>query len=348
MEFMGQYQEEAKRIDLDVVDRKILYLLSVNGRFSESSIAKSLKTSKEVVHYRLKRMQQEGFLHGFMTLLDHQKLGYVVHDISVSLHPSSDFERIIKTLLAHPHVTHVKQCSAPFDLQFRIMTTSIPEFVAIVDQLLNEYYMYVRDYAISTILEEHFLGLHFLVDKEDIPIITERKGPSFHKEFEQKKAEQKKAAPSLVLNKILDEQDKEILRALTLHARIPVLALSHQMKLATTSVHNRLQALVKSGIIKQFLPYASFSFLGYQWYLLRLRTKNLPQQKFRHYLKQHPNLVWMSQHVGKWNYHLSIFARNNTELNQVVQNIRNNFLDSIIAYESEMVFKQYKFTSLIL
>ncbi len=305
--------EEEKRIELDLLDRKILYLLSRNGRFSESSIGKALKTSKEVVHYRLKRMQQEGFVHGFMTLLDHQKLGYIVHDISVSLHPSSDFEAIMQTLLAHQNVTHVRQCSAPFDLQFRIMTKTTAEFVSIVETLLNQYYMYVKDYVISTLLEEHFLGLHFLLEEKEVPKIRERKGASFHKEFSQKDFSRKNDLHPPATFKI-DDKDKQILQLLSLQARLPILQLSQQINLATTSVQNRLQAMVKAGIIKHFLPSASFSYLGYQWYLLRLRTKNLNPAKFSQYLHQHPNIVWMSQHVGKWNFHLSIFAQNNTEL----------------------------------
>ncbi|MEK6950716.1 MAG: Lrp/AsnC family transcriptional regulator [Nanoarchaeota archaeon] len=346
--------QEDQRLELDLLDRKILYLLSLNGRFAESTIGKALKTSKEVVHYRLKRMQQESFLHGFMTLLDHQKLGYIVHDISVSLHPSSDFEAIVQTLLAHQNVTHVRQCSAPFDLQFRIMTKTTAEFVSIVDSLLNQYYMYVKDYVISTLLEEHFLGLHFLLEEKEIPKINERKGTSFHKEFEhQNHNEERDRLHSIIKPEDkatlkLDDKDKQILQLLSLQARLPILKISQQMSLATTSVQNRLQALVKAGIIKQFLPQAAFSYLGYQWYLLRLRTKNLNQAKFSQYLQQQPNMVWMTKHVGKWNFQLSIFAQNNNELNRVVQELRNSFLDSIIAYESEIVFKQFAYQPRIL
>lgn len=359
--------DDQKRIELDLLDRKILYLLSLNARYAESSIGKALKTSKEVVHYRVKRMQQEGVLHGFMTLLDHQKLGYIVHDISVSLHPFSDFEKVLQTLLSHPSVTHIKQCSAPFDLQFRIMTKSMAEFVSIVEVLLNQYSMYVKDYVISTLLEEHFLGLNFLLEEKEIPRISERKGCSFHKEFTYR--ENGRAAldsphslhpinsthptnsphpplspyPSSHSPIKLDDKDKQILQLLTLQARLPILKISQQMNLATTSIQNRLQALVKAGIIKQFLPSASFSHLGYQWYVLRLRTKNLDQAKFNQYLHQHPNIVWSSTHVGKWNFHLSIFVENNGELNRVVQELRHSFLESIIAYESEIVFKQWEY-----
>jgi len=165
------------------------------------------------------------------------------------------------------------------------------------------------------------------------PRIVERKGTSFQREFE--KIHDNGPPP--------DTMDKTLLRELQLNARIPLLQLARKVDLSAPSVHRRVVALIHSGIIKSFIPYIQFSYLGYQWYTLHLRTKNLPQQRFLVYLQQHPHCAWLSRRLGKWNYHVSIFARNNTEFNAVVQDLCGTFRENIIAYDSSIIFKQYKF-----
>jgi DNA-binding Lrp family transcriptional regulator len=331
-------------MDLDLLDRKIVYLLSINGRFSETSIARALKTSKEVVHYRIKKLQQEGFLHGFLTLMNAQKLGLVVHDIQLSLHPFHDYKGFINQLAEDEHITHIKHCSSPGDIQFRVATSDVKGFVKYLDEFLNKNHNYIHDYSISTILDEEFLGLGFLIeDPNERPHITEKKGSSFQKEFVNSslcKSLDRTADKAVDL----DDKDREILQHIKFNARSPILKVSQAVQLATTSVQKRMSTLVEQGVISHFIPYASFSYLGYQWYMLHLRTKNLNQNRFRHYLKEHPNIVWVSKRLGKWNYHLSVFVKNTTELNKVVQDLRHQFLDSIIAYGSCIVFKQHKFS----
>ncbi len=334
MEFIGQLDEQQKKVQVDILDRKILFLLSKNARYSESSIASCLKISKEVVHYRIKRMQQEKFLTGFITVLNDQRLGKTVHAINLSLHPSPEHELLINRLVNDSHISNVKHYNSLLDLQFSVTTTSLSEFVQFFDELMNHHHHLIKDYNISTILSEQFMGLDFLLDGIEKPLIQEKKGSSFQKEFQSAKTH---------LPLKLDDKDLAILSALKLNARLPILSISQSLHLSTTSVQNRIQQLIKTGAIKCFIPYISLSNLGYQWYTLHLRTKNLSQSTFTQYVQQHPNIVWMTKRLGKWNYHLNMWVKNNTEFNKVVQELGHTFKDSIIAYDSSLVHKQYKF-----
>ncbi|MBS3123483.1 Lrp/AsnC family transcriptional regulator [Candidatus Woesearchaeota archaeon] len=335
MQFMGQFHEHNHQIKLDLTDKKILYLLSLNARFSESSIAKSLNLSKEVVHYRIKGLQKKEFLHGFITIVDSEKLGHMVHSINVLLHPSSNQKELLDYLLEEKRVNQIKHLNSLLNLQFGITTTTIREFMEFFDTFVNKYHASIKDYAISTILEDDFMGLDFLVeDLKEKPTISEHKGSSFQNLFSEKKK---------VLVKI-DAKDKEILHHLKLNCHIPLVLLAQKVQLATTSIQKRLADLIEQKVIKHFIPYASFSYLGYQWYTLHLRTKNIDENSFKHYLRQEPKIVWLSKCLGKWNYQLSIFAENNTQFNEVVQHLQQQFHDSIIAYETSAILKQYKFT----
>ena len=61
---------------LDLKDRKILYELDINARRSDSEIAKKVGLGRDVVRYRIQRLQREGYINYFMTLLNTMKLGY--------------------------------------------------------------------------------------------------------------------------------------------------------------------------------------------------------------------------------------------------------------------------------
>ena len=341
---MGQLDEHSKRVELDLIDRKILYLLSLNARFSESSIAKSLNLSKEVVHYRIKGLQKKDFLHGFITVVDAEKLGLRVHSVHLLLHPSYNKDELLASLVGDERISHLKHLNSPLELQFGVSTKSVREFMEFFDHFLNDFHASIRDYSISTILEEHFMGLDFLVEDLEKPTISEHKGSSFQQLFLGQKSIKSTETPSSTGTIPLDSKDYEILHHLKLNSRMPLVQLAQEMQLATTSVQKRLGNLIAQGVIKHFIPIASFSYLGYQWYSLHLRTKNINEKSFLHYLREDPHIVWLSKRLGRWTYHLSIFAQNTTQFNNVVQKLQQQFGDSIIAYETAAILKQYKFT----
>lgn len=72
---------------LDETDVKILKALTVDARLSSRQIAKQCGVSVGTALSRIKKMENEGIIKGYSTLLDHEKLGYeltVVSEITVS------------------------------------------------------------------------------------------------------------------------------------------------------------------------------------------------------------------------------------------------------------------------
>jgi DNA-binding Lrp family transcriptional regulator len=65
-------------IKLDLKDRRILYQLDIDSRQSLTQIGKKVGLKKDVVSYRIQRMQDEGVIKNFWTLIDAYKLGYII------------------------------------------------------------------------------------------------------------------------------------------------------------------------------------------------------------------------------------------------------------------------------
>jgi hypothetical protein len=72
-------------------------------------------------------------------------------------------------------------------------------------------------------------------------------------------------------------------------------------------------------------------------------VKNLDKKRFVTYLRQHSNILWYIKFSGRWNYQFSIFAKDNTEFNRILNEIRTEFSENIISYDSIIVFNQFKF-----
>ena len=63
-------------LKLDKKDRDLLYLLDVDGRLAYSQLGKRTKMSKQLVKYRVDRLEKEGFIKGYFTMIDTSRLGF--------------------------------------------------------------------------------------------------------------------------------------------------------------------------------------------------------------------------------------------------------------------------------
>ena len=127
----NQYAEGSVKeaIKLDLLDRKILYLLGENSRLSNTYLAKKLKIKRETVAYRIKRMKEANFLHGHLTLLDHRKLGFKNYLVYIKLKTLTDEKELLNYLFNFKEITRLKNCSGKYDLQVIYSVTDSEDFL---------------------------------------------------------------------------------------------------------------------------------------------------------------------------------------------------------------------------
>jgi len=337
--FIGQIKEQPLREKMDLKDRKILYLLNRNARFSDTMIAKTLKLKREVVSYRIKKLIERNILHGFLTLINPIRLGFRIHIVYLKLKELKDVNEVIDYFVNLKEVSRLQNCSGAYDLQIMFSTKDISDFNNVFEGIISKLSDTINDYLIVEIIEENFLGLQLLLNNEERKEMNlnpiEFKGSSFQKDF----LNIKKTNNTIKI----DEKDKMLLEFLVLNARISIIELSKKLNLSVTSIENRIKNLIKDGVIKAFIPYISLAHLGYQWYNVCFQVKNINEKKFISYLENNTNVPWCTKMVGKWNYQFSIFARDNTEFNLVLNQIRSEFIDNIVSHNSMIIFNQFKF-----
>jgi len=68
----------APKTDIDALDRKILRMVTVDGRASYQSIADEVGLSRPAVMERVKRLEERGLIKGYGARVDRPKAGYPV------------------------------------------------------------------------------------------------------------------------------------------------------------------------------------------------------------------------------------------------------------------------------
>ena len=69
-------EQENVALSMDNLDKKILELLSNDGRKSYRKISRELGVSVGTVHNRVDKLTKFGIINKFVPVIDHQKLGY--------------------------------------------------------------------------------------------------------------------------------------------------------------------------------------------------------------------------------------------------------------------------------
>lgn len=340
-DFKGQILQDVMPIKLDSTDRRILYILSTNCRISNTAIAKALKINREVVAYRIHQMLEKKVITGFFTLINPRKLGFMTHMIYLKLKNISDEKKIVDEIIDMEDVTGIMTFSGKYDLYFDVTTRTLEQFDVIFSKLMRKYSGMIQEYIILNYLREDCTEYNLLF--EDTPgdrkprDILELKGSTFQKEMRDRRSdvdcEQVK----------VDEIDRKILNLIKFDARAAVKDLAKRVGIAPNAVKRRISCLVSEGVIKNFLPLLSFGALGYQWHMVLLNLRTMDEKKFYSYLKFHPKLAWCMKCIGPWNYKVTVFARDNKEFHAVLSDIRSEFTDDILSFDTLLVFNQHKF-----
>ena len=96
-----------KVMALDRYDRQILEQLQRNGRISNQELADAINLSPSPCLRRVRQLEDEGMIRGYVALLDARKLGLTLMSfihISMDKHTPERFEAFEKTVASFPEV----------------------------------------------------------------------------------------------------------------------------------------------------------------------------------------------------------------------------------------------------
>jgi len=297
-------------VKIDLKDRKILYQLDLDSRQSLTQIGKKVGLKKDVVSYRIKRMQDEGIIKNFWTAINTFKLGYNVFRIYINFHYVSTQikDDIIQYFTNYKNAWAVASVKGPIDLDTIIWVKNIYEFYDFWDKTLEKFEDYFEKYIISIYIQAVGYKKSYLLDEFD---------KSDRKMYET-------ICDGTIVN--IDKIDYELLNELAINARIPLIELAEKLKCSSQTVNYRIKNLIKNGIIQAFRVNIDRSKLDLQLFKVDIFLKEYKQRKkIIKYLDDKGYLECLNVTMGWSDIEPEIVVENMDKLIQLMEEINYKF-----------------------
>ena len=123
--------DKSKGRTLDRTDHKILRQLQVNARISNADLARSINLSPTPCLERVRRLEADGYILDYVTLLNPQKLGAgVISFVQVLLDRTNPgvFNRFKEQVALCPEVMECHMVAGGFDYLLKVRTRSMLEY----------------------------------------------------------------------------------------------------------------------------------------------------------------------------------------------------------------------------
>lgn len=130
-------QKDGYNMKIDNIDRRILELLTINGRMSYSDIGKELDLSRVSVRERVNQLIKNEVIEKFSVVINSEKMGKNVSAFfEVDCEPSS-LVAVAEKLADNPCVSSCYQMTGPSTLHMHVL---VEDFSALEKFINNELY----------------------------------------------------------------------------------------------------------------------------------------------------------------------------------------------------------------
>ncbi|WP_028880013.1 Lrp/AsnC family transcriptional regulator [Terasakiella pusilla] len=109
--------------NLDAIDLRILKELSRDGRLSNNQLAERVGLSTSPCWQRVKRLEKEGYIEGYIALLNSEKLGItelVIIEVTLERHDEKILEEFGRAMINIPEVLEVYLTTGEYDYQIKV------------------------------------------------------------------------------------------------------------------------------------------------------------------------------------------------------------------------------------
>ena len=311
---------------IDLKDRKILYQLDLNCRQSNSQIGKKVGLGRNVVAYRINKMQDEGIIDYFWTVIDTFKLGYNVFRLYLKIQDISKEKKqsLIEELKEYKNMWSLSSSAGSHDIGCVIWINDCYDFYHFLERIFNKYGKYISKKTISVYIQADEYEKTYLLSNK----IKNIKRKKFSINCKSKKIK-------------IDKLDYEILEILSLNARIPLIDIAKKLDTSSQTVNYRIDNLQKLGIIKGFRVEIDITKLGLQYFDIRVDLQDYSfRKKIIDYLTSNPYFKCLNTAVGYKDLEVEFVTKNLDDIMTIMDDLNDEFPNVIRDYH----FFKYRVT----
>lgn len=311
---------------IDLLDRKILYLLKQNSRLSSRQISKKVRASPEVVNYRIKRLIRNKYINYFYTHINFPRLGYKLYRIYLTTQyfTHKKMNEMLKFATENRFFEWGGRLDSHWDFEIVLYVKDEKELTEFLEDFNKRFKKYYRDICIFKELYYTNLTYEFLLNRD--------------REFN--------TPPRAEINYFdppvnIDEKDKKILKEMMFNANINMVTLAKKVGVTLPTLLNRIKRLKKDKIILEYtvnIPHDAFGFMSY-----KIIVDSLPEakKKILQYLKMDRYVVKINRWLGEGDICFTVRVPNEKEKDIIIHNLR-----TLCGSEIRWI-KHYKVSSLV-
>ncbi len=300
---------------IDIKDRKILYELDLDCRQSNTQIGKKVGLKKDVVSYRIKRMQDEGVIRNFWTAINTFNLGYSVFRIYFAIQNASAEKKneIIQHFIDYRNSWAVISSKGELDLSVVLWVKDNYEFYQFWGKTLDLYEQFFAKKIISLYIETiDYKKTYLLPDQEKLDNREHYRIVSSTKKVD------------------IDKLDYQLLNELAINARCPFIELASKFHCSAQSIAFRIQKLMKKDIIKAFRVNIDYPKIGFQHHKIDIYLKDHKQRNaIVDFLKTKSYLQCFNVAIGWADIEPEFVLKDINIIDEIINEINEKFPNSI-------------------
>ena len=148
----------ASKSIVDDKDRSIIKQLQANARQTISQIAKKTRLPRDVVKYRIDKMEKNGLIKQYQAIIDPTRLGYNLYVyVGFSLHNITPQEEksLIGFLVANKNISFVGKSSGKYDLLIAMCVKDYQEFDSILRDIRQRFNKVIKEFDATPLIQSY-------------------------------------------------------------------------------------------------------------------------------------------------------------------------------------------------
>jgi Lrp/AsnC family leucine-responsive transcriptional regulator len=290
---------------LDACDRQIVKILDSDGTISISDLARKVRRGRDMVAYRLRRLEEQGILKGVEPIIDPATLGGELFKTYLSFVRSSHgMERALGILRKHPAVYCAARAYGRWDLIFNMVAKDVRHYSNLRSELLEHIGQEIREMTSAAFTEMIFFNRKYLGAKI-----------------------QKWTTLTKISTDEYDDTFRKVLRRLCLDARVSEAQIAKDEGVTPIVVRTRLNQAHQRGVIVGYrarFDRSAFDLSSYKLHIELRRYSEDSIKTLRVFAETHPYVSQFMQHIGGWPCEMNVEAHDTRHIASIIEELRDS------------------------
>ena len=318
-------------INLDKIDKKIIFELDSNSRIPLTQLAKKVRLKRNSVEYRINRLIKTQVIRKFTTSIRPSVFGYKSYKFYIklgNLDESTD-KNIIKFFQSLP-LSCLYQTNGSWDYIVGVFVKNIVELRKIKYEIQLSLKKNLEEMKVSTTLEAYNFRKNYLV--ENIRDTNPSIWIEGYKEYK------------------LSKKDIELLKIIVDNSRIKLNLLAEKLGLSLMTVIKKIRQLTNDKIIYGFRLGINLDNIGVDFYKCIIKLKNFDEntvQQIKDYSIGHPNITYLVECLGDWDFEIAYELESQKDIQEEIRKLRYKFKDILKEVNLLKIKKEYYLSGFI-